>query len=179
MKALVEKGVKQGRFFWTSLRKNDEEAYEDFGFNDLQTFRKFQMYALWKSIQQLGGGGGFFTKIANCYLNVEKSIVETMGLELDYETISFPSQENLIENVPQRIETYDTAGAWTASIFSLGISHLCGAHDYVAEEEKWVWPQGEYTAALTRKNKIIRNVKLETVSGKGSYYVYDKGNEFV
>ena len=71
MKALVEKGVKQGRFFWTSLRKNDEEAYEDFGFNDLQTFRKFQMYALWKSIQQLGGGGGFFTKIASCYNKVE------------------------------------------------------------------------------------------------------------
>ena len=51
--------------------------------------------------------------------------------------------------------------------FTLGISYACGAHDYVAEEEKWVWPKAEHKYTLTRKDKLIRKVVLENNYGKG------------
>mgnify|MGYP001337496223 CR=1 FL=1 len=100
-----------------------------------------------------------------------------MGLKRDYDYITFPSQENNLEYVPERWEYHN--GAVAAGILSLGITHVTGVDKYRAEREYWKWPEKEHVAHMTRKGKIIRDVKVETNKGKGRGYVYDKGTEYV
>jgi len=70
--------------------------------------------------------------------------------------------------VPPVIKSYKTAGAWTATIYSFGLSHAVGAHDYVEKSGYWKWGSKDHEAYVKRKGKSIRSVKWETMPGANS-----------